>query len=559
MTEDLAMTEHVALAGLTLDELARHAEDEAPREACGLVLRSGAYVACRNRQDELHALDPRAHPRSARHGFVLDGHGARLLAFGVEGDDVIAVVHSHPNGMAYLSARDRAGATDGDGPMYPVDQVVVGVAASGRTTEVASYRFDESAREFREVARARRVAGEWQQSASDPAAVTVRLLSAGGGADVDTRATAVEDAVAAALAAGAGAEALVLDPSTGSLRVGVRVEIDGEPATDGQLLSDGSEVTVRLAQSRARSRHALTIHDNVHDTFAPTPLIDVSILFDGFAGRVLLKYEPATPTGSHKYRAARAAMDEAVRGGYLRAGHTALAPTGGNYGLALAALARSAGMPCTLALPDNYPTSKIRLLQLAGADVVLADHTEGPNAHGVLATEILWSDPARFCLFDQFSDPANIEGHVSTADEVLDATEGARIDCFVAGIGSGASLTGIGRTLLDHHPSLQIVGVQPEGCDVLAGDCVPDHGIPGLAVGGPPANLDVDLVSAMATVTRDAARSRAVHALASAGVNVGISTGANLAAVSQMLATGRTSRTVLTLAYDRLDSYLDIL
>jgi len=548
------MTDDTALTTRVLAVASRHAEQAAPDESCGIVLSDGAYLPGLNIQGDLHHADASAHPRTSRDAYTLDPATAMLLAFPRPGDAPIAVLHSHPNGRAYLSARDRLAAVEGGQAIFPVAQVVLAVTAGGEALEAVEYRFSEEQRSFIEVARALRTESGWSRHPASPVDARVRLFPGNGTSDVTVLACTVDDAVAAALAARPEAVAGVLDTTTGALRADVVVELDGLPVRPGARLAEPARVVVRLA--RQVSHRPAT---DLHATFSPTPLIDVSGLFEQPGCRVLLKYEPATPTGSHKYRAARAAMAEARRAGSLSPGQSVLAPTGGNYGLALAALTATGGEHCTLVVPDNYPASKIRLLQCAGATVVLADHQLGANAHGLLATEILWSDPDRYCLFDQFSDPANVAGHVPTAHEMLDVLDGLRVDCFVGGIGSGASLTGIAGTLREFMVDLRVVGVQPEGCNVLTGECVPDHGIPGLAVGGPPANLDASVVSSMATVSHREAAATAVRALTMVGLNVGISTGANLAAVGQVLKEGPSPRAIITLAYDRLDSYLDSL
>lgn len=327
--------------------------------------------------------------------------------------------------------------------------------------------------------------------------------------------------------------------------------MSASPWTDGQLTADA------LFGKRRTRVGVGEVLSSVHDTYESSPLIEITSLFGPTPCRVLLKYEPALPSGSHKYRAARAAVTHAAVSGDLREGMRILAPTGGNYGRALATLACAIGVPCTLVLPDNYPPAKMRLLEISGAEVVLADHRRGANAHGILASEILWEDPDRHCLFDQFNDPSNVEGHRATAQEVIKALGGEPVDELVLGIGSGASLTGIASTLLAHQGRLVVTAVQPEGCDVLAGRCVADHGIPGFAVGGPPRNLDQTLVSLVVTVAPSEARLRAVDTLRRAGIDLGISSGANLAAVATRLASDARPRTILTLAYDHIDAYLD--
>jgi cysteine synthase A len=545
------------LSAGTLAAAVEHAEAAFPAESCGLILHDGSYHAGSNEQDDLHRVDPRTYERDERCGFTLDRQSAELLVFADHGAQPLAVVHSHPNGIAYLSDIDRAGAERASDPVTP--QVVIGVV-DGTATDAVAYD-GGSGSGFIEAARWRRARGgrfvRVEPAESDPVVVVDHGIGAscvvGGGSVPDVLASA-------ALTIGERARQAWFDARRGGIRPDAELRFDSRRVGRHDRIAGGTlDVSVHPGKVRRATGRPDLVAAHVVDTAAPTPVVDVSCLVDSPGSRLLVKLETATPTGSHKFRAARAAVMAALGEGRVRPGTRLLAPTGGNYGAAVVVLGHALGLEVVLTVPDDYPAAKIGFLRAAGAHVHLADHTQGADAHGVLASELAWADPDGTLLLDQFGDPANIAGHVGTGMELVEALGEDGIDCYVGGIGSGASLTGIARVLCAANPRIRVVAVQPDGCNVLAGECRVGHGIPGLAVGGPPMNLQSNLINEVESVSRVEAVELCLAALDRCGVSVGISTGANLAVARRVIRRSPVPITVATVAYDRLEGYLDVI
>lgn len=293
---------------------------------------------------------------------------------------------------------------------------------------------------------------------------------------------------------------------------------------------------------------------NISECDGPTPLLDASGLLTVADCRLLIKLESENPTGSHKWRAAKSSMDFYERCGLLvrGSGQRLIAPTGGNYGRAVATLAAERGYSATFTVPDNYPTSRLRILEQLGATVELSNGTID-NSHAKCAAKLQLRDMDALFL-NQFGDPTNIYGHMTTGHEILAATGKGPIDYLVAGIGSGAHITGIGRALRNRHPSLTIVGVQPAGSDVL-NEVFGEFMIPGLAVGLCPPNLDRSLISLMTEVTEDEVIA-ATSIAGRVGLSPGPSSAANIAVAWRIAQQATKPLTIITIVYDDLISYV---
>ena len=302
------------------------------------------------------------------------------------------------------------------------------------------------------------------------------------------------------------------------------------------------------------------ICDSILDTVGGTQLVRLSRLTVDLPGEILLKLELANPGGSHKMRIALNMIRAAERDGVLKpgSGQTILEPTGGNTGIGIAIAAAVRGYRVVLVIPDNYSDSKRRLLESYGVDVRLSDSTRGNNSHGELATEIQFAHP-EYVMLNQAANPANPEIHrLTTVREIIADLDGTRVDCFVAGIGTGGHLTGIGEVLRQHQGGLRIVGVQPDGCDLFGQVFVP-HRIQGLSIGMIPPVLDTDLIDEMTTVAEEDAIDGMRRLMRTEGIGAGPSTGANIAACLRILAASAEPLTLLTVAYDRVNDYLDLL
>jgi cysteine synthase A len=305
---------------------------------------------------------------------------------------------------------------------------------------------------------------------------------------------------------------------------------------------------------------AVRVRDSILGAVGATPMVWLDRLTAGLPARILLKLEMLNPGGSHKTRIAVSMIRAAERDGLLRPnrGQTILEPTGGNTGLGIAIAAAVLGYRVVLVIPDNYSPAKQRLLQAYGVEVRLSDSSRGNNSHGELAMEIQFEHP-EYVMLNQAANPANPEIHrLTTAREIIDDLDGEPVDCFVAGIGTGGHITAIGQVLRKHQGALHVVAVQPEGCDMFAGTYRP-HRLQGLSIGMIPPVLDPDVLDETVTVTEREAIEAMSLLIRTEGIAAGPSTGANIAACRRLAAAADGPRTFLTVAYDQVHDYLDLL
>lgn len=289
-----------------------------------------------------------------------------------------------------------------------------------------------------------------------------------------------------------------------------------------------------------------------------TPIIKLQKTAAHLKSNIYVKLEFLNIGGSHKARIAFAMIKAEEDNGKLKpnTGQTIVAPTGGNTGIGLAIAGSLLGYKVILVIPDNYSPEKQRILKTLGAEIVLSDSKLGNNSHGIKATEICLENPA-YVLLDQASHPANPEIHrKTTAIEIIDDLKGKVINYFVGGIGTGGSITGIGEILKNKYFGLKIVGVQPEGCDLLKNIFVP-HKIQGLAVGIIPRNLNINIIDEMISVSELDAIKMMNHLAVSEGLCVGISSAANIVACIKKAEQCEEKINLLTLAYDSGAQYLE--
>lgn len=242
------------------------------------------------------------------------------------------------------------------------------------------------------------------------------------------------------------------------------------------------------------------------DCIGQTPLVRLPNDFTQTEATILIKLEEYNLGGSIKSRVGNQMVVDAEEDGRIDITNpgkiTILEATGGNTGIGIAQICAIRGYKCVLAVPDNYSKIRVNLLKSLGADVVLSDHTIGNDSHIRKAYELLYEHP-NYIYMDQFKNPSNVKAHyLGTGKEILSQYEG-RIDYFVAGIGSGGTITGVGKAIKEKYPACGIVGVQPDGCDVLGGKAVP-HIIQGIAIGQIPQILDASIIEEMLSVTNEA-------------------------------------------------------
>jgi len=268
----------------------------------------------------------------------------------------------------------------------------------------------------------------------------------------------------------------------------------------------------------------------VAPTVGATPLVELTRLAAaaGVRARLCAKLESRNPGGSVKDRIGLAMIEDAEARGVLKPGATLVEPTSGNTGIALAWAAAAKGYRLVLTMPETMSRERIALLRLFGAEVELTPGTLMREAVAK-AQEIVRMRPGALML-DQFSNPANPEVHRRTTAEEIWADTGGEIDAFVAGVGTGGTITGVGQVLKQRRPGCRIVAVEPSGAAALSGGRIGPHAIQGIGAGFVPPVLDREVIDEIITIGEDEAFAGARRLAREEGILAGISAGAALAA-----------------------------
>ena len=275
------------------------------------------------------------------------------------------------------------------------------------------------------------------------------------------------------------------------------------------------------------------IADNITDLIGNTPLVRLNRIAAGVGAEILAKLEFQNPGGSVKDRIALNMIAAAESAGLINADTILVEPTSGNTGIGLAMVAAAKGYRCTLVMPDTMSMERRKLLRAFGAQLILTPGSEGMRGAIRLATDLAASDP-RYFMPQQFENPANPEIHRrTTAEEIWQDTDG-RLDIFVAGVGTGGTITGVGQVLKPRLPGLRIVAVEPADSPVLSGGKPGPHKIQGIGAGFVPGVLDMSLVDEIIQVANDDALVMARRVPVEEGILVGISSGAAIHAALQV-------------------------
>lgn len=275
------------------------------------------------------------------------------------------------------------------------------------------------------------------------------------------------------------------------------------------------------------------IYDNVTELVGRTPLVRLNRLTEGLRAQVAAKLEFYNPANSVKDRIGVAIIDAAERSGELRPGGTIVEATSGNTGIALAMVGAARGYKVILTMPDTMSTERRVMLRAFGAEIVLTPGAEGMSGAVARAKQII-ADTHNAVAADQFANPANPQIHAkTTADEIWSDTDGA-VDIFVAGIGTGGTLTGVGHTLKARKPEVAVVGVEPKDSAILNGGKPGPHKIQGLGPNFVPEVLDRTVYDEIIDAEYDDAI-RVARALGTEeGILGGISAGANVWAALEL-------------------------
>ena len=302
----------------------------------------------------------------------------------------------------------------------------------------------------------------------------------------------------------------------------------------------------------------MALYHNMTEMIGGTPLLALERLGPkrGWQARVLAKLEYFNPAGSVKDRAALGMIQAAEKEGRLRPGAVIVEPTSGNTGIGLAAIAAVRGYRVILTMPETMSLERRKLLAAYGAEIVLTPGELGMQGAIDRANELLKEHPGAM-LAGQFDNPANPAAHyASTGPEIWRDTEG-RVDLFVAGVGSGGTVTGVGRYLKEQNPAVQIVAAEPAESPVLSGGKAAPHGIQGIGANFVPGNFDRAVVDEILTVTTEESLALAREMARTEGVLVGISSGAALAAAEKLARRPENAgKTIVALLPDTGERYI---
>ncbi len=297
---------------------------------------------------------------------------------------------------------------------------------------------------------------------------------------------------------------------------------------------------------------------NVLDLIGDTPLVRLNRLPAPGSALVLVKLESRNPGGSVKDRIALAMIETAEREGCLRPGATIVEPTSGNTGIGLAIVAAVKGYQLVLTMPDSMSMERRQLLARFGAEIVLTPAAQGMAGAVRAAEEIASRRPGCF-MPHQFDNPANPEVHRrTTAEEIWYGTDG-KVDAFVAGIGTGGTVTGVGQVLKARRPGVLIVAVEPARSPLLTEGKAGPHGIQGIGPNFVPAVLDRSILDEIITVSDADAKATSARLAREEGLLVGFSAGANVFAALQVAARLGEGHVVVTVLPDTGERYLSII
>ena len=297
------------------------------------------------------------------------------------------------------------------------------------------------------------------------------------------------------------------------------------------------------------------------DLVGNTPLMELSNnnKSKGLKARLIVKLESFNPAGSVKDRVALAMIEDAETSGLLKPGATIIEPTSGNTGIGLAFVAASKGYKLILTMPDTMSVERRNLLKALGAELVLTPGANGMKGAIARAEELKAATPGAVIL-QQFDNPANPAMHErTTGQEIWRDTEG-HVDIFVAGVGTGGTVSGVGAALKKHNPAVKVVAVEPTDSPVLSGGAPGAHKIQGIGAGFVPKNYNPAVVDEILQVTNDDAIRTGRELAQKEGLLVGISSGAAVSAATRLaLLPENEGKTIVALLPDTGERYLSTL
>ncbi|KEP99958.1 MULTISPECIES: cysteine synthase A [Snodgrassella] len=280
----------------------------------------------------------------------------------------------------------------------------------------------------------------------------------------------------------------------------------------------------------------MNIASSITDLIGNTPLVQLNRLSAGLPGKVVVKLEFFNPGNSVKDRIAASMIDAAEKAGKIHSDTVIVEPTSGNTGIGLAMVCAARGYKLIITMPETMSKERRMLLRAFGAELVLTPGAEGMSGAIARAQAFVDSDPKKYFMPQQFENPANPEIHrETTAQEIWHDTDG-KIDIFVAGVGTGGTITGVGEVLKEKKPEVEIYAVEPEASPVLSGGCKGPHPIQGIGAGFIPKTLNTKIYDGIIEVPNDVCFDTARAMASKEGILVGISSGAAVWAGLQLAA-----------------------
>lgn len=300
------------------------------------------------------------------------------------------------------------------------------------------------------------------------------------------------------------------------------------------------------------------IYKSADELIGHTPLLELSRIESAhkLQAKIIAKLEYFNPAGSVKDRIAKAMIEEAERAGKLKPGAVIIEPTSGNTGIGLASVAAARGYKAIIVMPETMSVERRQLMKAYGAEVVLSDGSKGMKGAIAKAQELVETTPNSF-IPGQFVNPANPKAHFeTTGPEIFEDTDG-QVDIFVAGVGTGGTVTGVGKYLKSKKPGVKIVAVEPASSAVLSTGVPGPHKIQGIGAGFVPDVLDTKVYDEIITVSNEDAFATGREFGRTEGVLVGISSGAALwAAIELAKRAENKGKTIVVLLPDTGDRYL---
>ena len=300
----------------------------------------------------------------------------------------------------------------------------------------------------------------------------------------------------------------------------------------------------------------MRIYRDITQTIGRTPLVELSRLAEGLPGRVIAKIESFNPLSCVKERIALSMIDSAIADGRVSEDTMIIEPTSGNTGIGLACVCAARGLRLTLVMPESMSGERRRIVKALGAELLLSPAKEGMAGSIRMAEDLAARTPQAYIPM-QFANPANPKAHhQTTAMEIWEDTQG-QLDIIVAGVGTGGTISGLGRSLKMLKPSIQTIAVEPAGSAVLSGGNAGPHGIQGIGAGFVPQVLDIDLVDRVMQVATQDAKETARALARQEGILAGISSGAALTVALALAADhANAGRLIVAILPDTGERYL---